>query len=88
MWALLAIIGLIVVLHFASKFLVRFGDFCNRLAESMGDYSVVVQKKPLPKSESSKDITDKIRTIKGEDSDDEYNEKIKREIEDLTDPEA
>lgn len=87
MWGFLALIGLLFLMYWASKALVRLGNFLIRLSEELGDYVIMVHRKRgrPPVAAENKEIKDKMSIIKGEDTDDEFMEKARKEIEKFTD---
>lgn len=82
MTTLLAIIGLIVILHFLSKGLTKLGTFLESLGEYMEDRYSSNVRIPYKKRERI-NILDEGEPEK-EESDTEYKNKVQEEIEKLT----
>lgn len=82
MMTLLAIIGLIVILHFVSKGLIRLGTFLENLGEHMEERSASnIKFKRVKKDPRTKE---KIHVISGEGTDEEFKERVRKEIDELT----
>ena len=83
MISLLALIGLIFLLWYASKALNKVGKFFDRMAETFMDdrfsYSMKTRRTSM-----SKKIKEKINTVKGQGTDKEYWDQVKGEIDELT----
>ena len=83
----LAIIGLAIILWWTAKKIGRAGDALVRFGDSLMDRITIEspKSKSCPDTERRlKELEAKLRHTKGEETDDEYNEKIRREIDELT----
>lgn len=85
MTVLLAIIGLLAVLWLLSRALTKIGNGLIRLSEAMTD-RVTTTRSGVPGLTNVNKIRNSIRSLKGEEDDHEYAERVRKEIEDLTDP--
>lgn len=84
METLLIIIGLIVVLRYVSKGLIHIGNVLENIAEKWDDRNAANFKTPVYKREKRENIFEKDPRTKEELTDEEFNKKIKNEIDLLT----
>ena len=86
---ILAIIGLICLLWLASKFFNKLGDLLNRIGDIMADYEQARYTKDygIHSQTKNKKLKEKIATIKGNDTDEEYWKKVHGDIDKLTENE-
>jgi len=75
----LIIIGLIVILRYVSKGLVKLGESLEKLADSWDDRTAANFRTPVPKKKEyeREDLLSKESYIKGDLTDEEFNKKIK-----------
>ena len=83
---ILAIIGLIAILWLLSKAFNKLGNGLNKIGDAIADWQTSQSRSPKEyNSEAeSKKIKEKIKAIKGKGTDDEYYQKIRAEINELT----
>lgn len=87
MYTILILIGLFVCLKYLSKGLNKFGDWMNALSSDFADRARVRAKREafLDQALRRENIktAEKIRTIKGAESDVNYQSRVKDEIDEL-----
>lgn len=85
--AVLAIIGLVVILYFIGKFLKNVGDILIGFGNAMGDITSALSRNPSKDTQYTRTkrekVSHKIRDLKGVD-DDDYTNQVRKEIEKLT----
>lgn len=79
----LAIIGIIFILLLISKGLKKLGDGLNNIGDTLGHY-LNSRTYSDPAGNNAEKVKEKIRTIKGEGTDEEYFKNVRAEIDDLT----
>lgn len=81
----LAIIGLIFLLWLTAKFLNKIGNVLNKIGDALAEQSTFkTHTKGGPDAVDREKIREKIRTLNGEGTNDEYWEQVNNEIDDLT----
>lgn len=87
MWALIIIVALGIVLFALSRLFNKIGDYLIRLSRQMADSMTRVEiarkRETNEWKKDLKEIKDKIHTIRGEDTDDEFNQRVQQEIDEL-----
>ncbi len=84
---MLYILALMIVIGFAcwllSKMFNKVGNFLEKLGEALADRSIS-QTRSKPTKHYTEKIKEKIRAIKGKDTDEEYMKKVRSDIDKLT----
>lgn len=81
MGTLIIIIALIIVLSWLSKKLIKFGNLLEKIGNYYDDRSAANFKTPVFKKKKTRE---KIEVMSGEDTDEEYAKKIKKQIDEIT----
>jgi len=83
---LLAIVGIAFLFRILSKFFNKVGNLFDKIGDAIADRSIS-KTYGDPTEKNTKNIKEKIHSIKGEGTDEEYWKRIRAEINDLTDTE-
>jgi len=81
---LFTLIGMIVICWILSRGFNKLGDFLNNIGDSIADWQTNSTIKTQGSNKNRNDTLEKIKTINGNGTDEEYLTKIRSEIEDLT----
>lgn len=84
---ILTLIGLAVVLWFISKMFNKVGNALDKIGDALAEWSTYSGRTPGGYGGSEKaraKIREKINALHGEGTDQEYQERIRKEIDDLT----
>ena len=84
MFSILAFVGLAFIIWYVSKGLKRFGRWCDVVAEAMVDRSVSATRIQCRNTKSLKYTREKIKKFKNDCDDKEFNDRIRKEIDELT----
>jgi len=85
--SILAIIGLIFICWWLSKKLNKLGNFLDKLGDQMAENSVTKERTGASRKKALQNIKrarEKIQAIKGDGTDEQYNDAVQKEIEKLT----
>lgn len=86
MW-FLAVVGLIAILWLISKAFNKVGDTLNKIGDVLADIAASGSRSVRGYGSDGQDrdkIIEKIKTIKGQRTDDEFRKNVQQEIDDLT----
>lgn len=87
MVSFLAIIGFIVIFWFLSRALIKVGSILESFGNLMIERAAEMQNDPRMKRVVPENkITDKIKEIRGEETDEDYQKRVREEIQELIDP--